>query len=96
MGRGQPTKLTPAVQARIVDALELGNYLKVACVCGGVGYSTMRGWIVRGEREGSGEYFKVWYPSKCGRGTLSACRHGRQPLCFELDATTRPAGAYTA
>ena len=31
-----------------------------------------------------------WYPSKCGRGTLSACRHGRQPLCFELDATTRP------
>ena len=36
------------------------------------------------------------YPSKCGRGTLSACRHGRQPLFFELDATTRPAGAYTA
>ena len=34
---------------------------------------------------------KGWYPSKCGRGTLSACRHGRQPLCFELDATTRPA-----
>ena len=24
------------------------------------------------------------------RGTLSACRHGRQPLFFELDATTRP------
>ena len=49
-GRGQPTKLTPQVQQRIVTALAAGNYLTVAVNYAGIDYSTFRNWMNRGER----------------------------------------------
>lgn len=50
-GRGQPSKLTPDVQARIVAAVRAGNFLDVAARYAGVTYRTFRNWMVRGEQE---------------------------------------------
>jgi len=50
-GRGQPTKLTPEVQQRMCQAISAGNYLAAACRYGGVDYTTVRRWMLRGDRE---------------------------------------------
>lgn len=42
-------KLTKTVENRIVEVLEAGHYLKTAAELSGVGYSTVREWIERGE-----------------------------------------------
>lgn len=46
---GRPTKLTPEVQARIVDAILAGNYFDVACRYAGVTPSTAYRWIQIGD-----------------------------------------------
>lgn len=48
---GRPTKLTPTVQTLLLEATRCGSYLAPACAAVSVGYSTVRGWIERGERE---------------------------------------------
>jgi hypothetical protein len=45
---GRPSRLTPEVQARIVDAVRVGNYLKVAAQAAGVGQSTLSLWLATG------------------------------------------------
>ena len=39
---GRPTKLTPERQNRLVEAIQAGNYYKVACAAAGIDYSTFR------------------------------------------------------
>jgi transposase len=53
---GRPTKLNPAVQQKIVDAILAGNYLEVAATFGGVDYATFRVWMNKGEKATSGQY----------------------------------------
>jgi hypothetical protein len=53
---GRPTALTPEVTARLVAAIAGGSFLAPACRYAGVGYSTFRAWMVRGERQLSGKY----------------------------------------
>lgn len=48
---GRPSKLTVAVQARIVEALEAGQFLATAARAAGVHPSTVRRWVERGEAE---------------------------------------------
>src|SRR5262245_13166882 len=52
---GRPTKLTDALQARIVALVAEGNYLSVAAACG-VGRRTLFEWLRRGEAEPAGRY----------------------------------------
>lgn len=47
--RGRPTKLTPAVQNKIVTAISAGNYYEAACQYAGIDYATFRRWIEKGE-----------------------------------------------
>lgn len=45
--RGRPTKLTPEVQQRIVEALAAGNTRKDSAAYAGIGYSTFEAWMVK-------------------------------------------------
>lgn len=46
---GQPSKLTPKVQTAMVEAIEIGAPLEKVCQLVGIGYTTHREWVVRGE-----------------------------------------------
>jgi len=45
---GRPTKLTPDLQAKIVEALKAGNYAEVAARHVGIASSTFYDWMKRG------------------------------------------------
>ncbi|MBW2636985.1 MAG: hypothetical protein JRC86_05605 [Deltaproteobacteria bacterium] len=49
--RGRPTKLTQAVQKKIVDAIRMGNYIETAAAYAGVNKVTLYDWLRRGQRE---------------------------------------------
>ena len=53
---GRPSKLTPEVTKRLTEAIRAGNYYEAACGYAGIGYSTFRAWMVRGEKAKSGKY----------------------------------------
>ena len=53
---GRPTKLTPEVQEKICNAIRAGNYYEAACAYAGIGYSTFRAWMIKGEKAKSGKY----------------------------------------
>ncbi len=53
---GRPSKLTPEVQEKICQAIREGNYYEAACAYAGIGYSTFRMWMVKGEKAKSGKY----------------------------------------
>lgn len=46
---GRPTKFTPETRERIITALRAGNYRETACQYAGIGYSTLRTWMIRAE-----------------------------------------------
>lgn len=50
-GSGRPTKLTPAVQKTIVQALEKGLHIEHACGLAGIAKPTYWEWLQRGYRE---------------------------------------------
>lgn len=56
-GRGRPTKLTPAVQARICEAIEDGNYYQPSCARAGIHFTSFLNWMQRGQEEQEGIYF---------------------------------------
>ena len=53
---GGPSKLTPEVIKRLTEAIRAGNYYEAACGYAGIGYSTFRTWMVKGEEAKSGKY----------------------------------------
>lgn len=48
---GRKTKLSPEVQAKVVEALEQGNYFNTACRYAGIAPATGEDWKARGEDE---------------------------------------------
>jgi transposase len=58
---GRPSKLTPEVKKRLLDAIRAGNYFEPACVYAGITYRTFRNWMERGEEAKSGEYFQFFH-----------------------------------
>jgi len=46
---GRHSKLTPAVQDRIVSAIQAGNYLEVAAQYAGIDQSTLHRWIQKAD-----------------------------------------------
>jgi hypothetical protein len=47
----KPTMLTPEVQAEIIEALDEGNYISVACDVAGLSYRAFRKWQERWEND---------------------------------------------
>jgi predicted transcriptional regulator len=52
----RPTKLTPEVAERIVNAIRAGNYAEQAARAAGISPATYYRWLKRGEREAGGIY----------------------------------------
>jgi len=48
---GRPTKLTSEVHARIVQAIQAGNYMETAAAYAGISKTTFFEWLRRGARE---------------------------------------------
>ena len=46
----RPSKLTPEVTKRLTEAIRAGNYYEAACGYAGIGYSTFRVWMTKGEK----------------------------------------------
>lgn len=57
---GRPSKLTPEVKKRLIDAIKAGNYYEPACRFAGIDYSTFRKWMQKGEQAKSGQYFEFF------------------------------------
>ena len=57
---GRPSKLTPEVRKRLINAIMAGNYYEPACRYAGVDYSTFRKWMQKGEQAKSGQYFEFF------------------------------------
>ncbi len=55
---GAPTKLTAAIQSRIVSAILAGNYLCVAAKFAGIPAETLSRWLTRGEQKPNSVYGK--------------------------------------
>ncbi len=53
---GRPSKLTHAVQERVVQALCLGNYRQIAAAYAGIDERTLRRWLQQGTNEPDGPY----------------------------------------
>ena len=53
---GRPTKLTPEIQERLIEALGMALTHRLACRYAGVGLSTFYRWMQTGERDDSGIY----------------------------------------
>jgi hypothetical protein len=53
---GRPTKLTPEVQKKIVDAIRAGNYMETAAAYAGISKDTFYRWLRRGARARNGIY----------------------------------------
>ena len=56
MPTGRPTKLTPALQQKICEAIRAGNYLMTAAAFAGIDKTTLHSWLRRGAREARGLY----------------------------------------
>ena len=52
----RPSKLTPVVRERIVQAIRAGNYAESAARAAGIAASTYYRWMERGERESAGAF----------------------------------------
>lgn len=52
---GRPTKLTPATQETIVNAIRVGNFAETAATYAGIDQSTFWRWMSKGEGEGAPE-----------------------------------------
>lgn len=51
---GRPTKLTPAIQAKVCDAIRSGNFRETAATFAGIDRSTLHRWLKRGETKRRG------------------------------------------
>jgi len=58
MPSGRPTKLTPALQSKICDAIRAGNYLETAAAYAGVNKTTLHRWMRDGARAKSGALYE--------------------------------------
>lgn len=56
----RPTKLTPEVTKRLCDAIRAGNHFEVACTYAGIDYTTMRKWMLAGEKAKTGALFEFF------------------------------------
>ncbi|MGG3737207.1 hypothetical protein [Aeribacillus pallidus] len=53
---GRPSKLTPEIQKKIIDAVRAGNYMETAAAYAGISKDTLYRWLKQGARAKSGKY----------------------------------------
>ena len=53
---GRPSKLSPEVKQRLFKAIKTMCTYEVACAYAGISYSTLREWILKGEKHKTGQY----------------------------------------
>jgi len=63
-GPGQPTKCTPEVQERVVQALRGGNYRDTSAAYGGITYDTFSNWMQWGEQDQREPYLSFFLACK--------------------------------
>lgn len=68
----RPSKLTPEVEKKIIDAIRLGNYYEAACAYAGISYTTFYRWMERGKQAKSGKYCKFCKAVKQAEGDAEA------------------------
>lgn len=57
--RGRPTTLSSLVIDRLCESIMAGNYIKAACAHAGIGYSSLREWLIRAEQGEGGIYLEL-------------------------------------
>ncbi len=67
----RPTKLSPDVQQRIVQAIALGATYEMAAQYGGVTYRSFRNWMQSGEPARSGPYLQFFQAVKAAEGVAA-------------------------
>ena len=60
MAGGRPTKFTPEIQQRLVQAIRAFATYKVAAEYAGISYRIFCYWMARGRAARSGPYFQFW------------------------------------
>lgn len=55
---GRPSKLTPEIQAKIVEVISAGNYRVVAARAAGVSPRALAAWVAQGKRASCGVYYE--------------------------------------
>jgi transposase len=65
----RPTKLTDEVRERVARAVRLGASYEHAALAGGIDYSTLRRWLLKGERARSGPSRQFCEALKSAEGT---------------------------
>jgi hypothetical protein len=53
---GRPSRLTPEVEARILNAIRCGAPNKVACAAAGIHQDTLYGWLEKAKEQPESEY----------------------------------------
>lgn len=65
---GRPCKLSPKVREAIADAIRVGATQELATKAAGIGLSTFKRWMQRGEVEAAGPYRALWAAVKKAEG----------------------------
>jgi hypothetical protein len=68
----RPSKLTPEVEKKIIDAIRTGNYYEAACAYAGINYTTFYRWMEKGEKAKSGKFCKFCKAVKQAEGDAEA------------------------
>lgn len=67
----RPTKLTPQVQQRIVQAIALGSTYELAAGYGGIAYNTFNEWMKAGAAAKSGRFLEFYEAVKEAEGAAA-------------------------
>lgn len=68
-GPGRPSKLTPEVRERLLQAFRLGATVKIAAGACGVHEASFYGWMAKGREAKSGEYRELFEHVTLARDT---------------------------
>lgn len=55
---GRPSKLTPDLMAKVLDALRAGNYIETACAYAGIGTTTYYRWMEQAEDDKADDIYR--------------------------------------
>lgn len=80
---GAPTKLTPELQARLIQYLRQGNYIVTACNAVGIDRTSFWRWMQIGEQETEGIHFEFCNAAK------QAMAEGEAEMALRVRSATR-------
>jgi len=68
----RPSKLTPEIEKKLIDAIRSGNYYEAACAYAGINIRTFYRWMEKGEKAKSGEFCQFCHAVKQAEGDAEA------------------------